>query len=298
MEGLDLNIHNYELNDLLNLFKIPYHFNNIHLKEAKKMVLKSHPDKSGLDKEYFLFFSQAYKYLLKIHQLRQSSTTTNTEYEKDNLWENEHNILIDGKVKSMDQSEYSNWFNKTFEKMKMKDEVEESGYGDWLKSDEDIVNESISNSSQMNEYIQNKKTQLRALVVHKEFQDLNNSSHFDLVRETPENFGSNIFDKLQFEDLKKAHAESVIPVTDEDYHKRKKYTSIDELNRDRTKDMIDATQDGSLSNQADTLKNMKSSDEDINIRRAYKLMNQDEEIRENYNIFWSDLRRLKNENLK
>ena len=298
MDKLDLNIQNYELNDLLNLFKLPFHFKEEHLKGAKKIVLKSHPDKSGLDKEYFLFFSQAYKYLLKIHQLRQSSTTTNTEYEKDNLWENEHNILIDGKVKSMDQSEYSNWFNKTFEKMKMKDEVEESGYGDWLKSDEDIVNESISNSSQMNEYIQNKKTQLRALVVHKEFQDLNNSSHFDLVRETPENFGSNIFDKLQFEDLKKAHAESVIPVTDEDYHQRKKYTSIDELNRDRTKDMIDATQDGSLSNQADTLKNMKSSDEDINIRRAYKLMNQDEEIRENYNIFWSDLRRLKNENLK
>ena len=298
MDKLDLNIQNYELNDLLNLFKLPFHFKDTHLKEAKKIVLKSHPDKSGLDKEYFLFFSQAYKYLLKIHQLRQSSTTTNTEYEKDDLWEHEHNILIDGKVKTMDQGEYSNWFNKTFEKMKMKDEIEESGYGDWLKSDEDIVNESISNSSQMNEYIQNKKTQLRSLVVHKEFQDLNNSNHFDLVRETPENFGSNIFDKLQFEDLKKAHAESVIPVTDEDYHQRKKYTSIDELNRDRTKDMIDATQDGSFSNQADTLKNMKSTDEDINIRRAYKLMNQDEEIRENYNIFWSDLRRLKNETEK
>jgi len=295
MEKLDLNIHNYELNDLLNLFKLPFHFKEEHLKEAKKIVLKSHPDKSGLDKEYFLFFSQAYKYLLKIHQLRQSSTTTNTEYEKDDLWENEHNILIDGKVKSMDQSEYSNWFNKTFEKMKMKDEVEESGYGDWLKSDEDIVTESISNSSQMNEYIQNKKTQLRALVVHREFQDLNNSSHFDLVRETPENFGSNIFDKLQFEDLKKAHAESVIPVTDEDYHQRKKYTNIDELNRDRTKDILDVTQGDIFLNQTDILNNMKIRDEDINIRRAYKLMNQDEEIRENYNIFWSDLKRLKNE---
>jgi hypothetical protein len=295
MDKLDLNIQNYELNDLLNLFKLPFHFKDTHLKEAKKIVLKSHPDKSGLDKEYFLFFSQAYKYLLKIHQLRQSSSTTNTEYEKDDLWENEHNILIDGKVKSMDQSEYSDWFNKTFEKMKMKDEVEESGYGDWLKSDEDIVNESVSNSSQMNEYIQNKKTQLRSLVVHKEFQDLNNSSHFDLVRETPENFGSNIFDKLQFEDLKKAHAESVIPVTDEDYHRRKKYTNIDELNRDRTKDILDVTQGDIFLNQTDILNNMKIRDEDINIRRAYKLMNQDEEIRENYNIFWSDLKRLKNE---
>ena len=77
MEKLDLNIHNYDLNDLINLFRLPFHFKEEHLKEAKKIVLKTHPDKSGLDKEYFLFFSQAYKYLLKIHQLRQSSTTTN-----------------------------------------------------------------------------------------------------------------------------------------------------------------------------------------------------------------------------
>lgn len=56
MDKLDLNIHNYELNDLLNLFKLPFHFEESHLKEAKKMVLKTHPDKSGLDKEYFLFF--------------------------------------------------------------------------------------------------------------------------------------------------------------------------------------------------------------------------------------------------
>ena len=58
MEKLDLNIHNYDLNDLINLFRLPFHFKEEHLKEAKKIVLKTHPDKSGLDKEYFLFFSQ------------------------------------------------------------------------------------------------------------------------------------------------------------------------------------------------------------------------------------------------
>ena len=293
MEGLDLNIHNYELNDLLNLFKIPYHFNNIHLKEAKKMVLKSHPDKSGLDKEYFLFFSQAYKYLFKIHNLRQSSTTTNTEYQKDDLWDTEHNILIDGKIKTMDQTDYNKWFNDTFEKMKIADESEEAGYGEWLKSNEDIVDEKITNNNQMNEYIQNKKKELRAVVVHKEFQDLNNDSHFNLVRDTPAEFGSSIFDKLQFQDLKQAHVESVIPVTEEDFHKRKKYTNIDELNRDRTEDSIRGKTEWSASHE-EKLKQANTKDEDINIQRAYKLMNQDEKIRENYDIFWSDLKRLKN----
>jgi hypothetical protein len=293
MDKLDLNIHNYELNDLLNLFKLPFHFEESHLKEAKKMVLKTHPDKSGLDKEYFLFFSQAYKYLLKIYSLRQSSTTTNTEYEKDDLWENEHNVLIDGKISSMDQKDYNKWFNETFEKMKMKDDVEETGYGDWLKSNDDIVTDKISNSGEMNEYIQNKKQELRALVVHNDFQDSVNGRGDNLIREVPENYGSGMFDKLQFEDLRKAHVESVIPVTDEDFHNRKKYATVDELNRARTQDSV-ANEKEWFSSHEDKLNNLKTADEDINIRRAYKLLNQDEKARENYNKFWSDLKRLEN----
>jgi len=293
MDKLDLNIHNYELNDLLNLFKLPFHFEESHLKEAKKMVLKTHPDKSGLDKEYFLFFSQAYKYLLKIYSLRQSSTTTNTEYEKDDLWENEHNVLIDGKISSMDQKDYNKWFNETFEKMKMKDDIEETGYGDWLKSNDDIVTDKISNSGEMNEYIQNKKQELRALVVHNDFQDSVNGRGDNLIREVPENYGSGMFDKLQFEDLRKAHVESVIPVTDEDFHNRKKYATVDELNRARTQDSV-ANEKEWFSSHEDKLNNLKTADEDINIRRAYKLLNQDEKARENYNKFWSDLKRLEN----
>lgn len=295
MEGLDLNIHNYDLNDLINLFRVPFHFKEEHLKDAKKIVLKTHPDKSGLDKEYFLFFSQAYKYLLKIHQLRQSSTTTNTEYDKDELWNNEHSVLIDGKIKTMSQEDYADWFNSTFEKMRLKDESEETGYGDWLKSDDDLVSETVTTTNQMNEYIQNKKKELRALVVHNDFQDMNtsNGGQFDLVREIPGNYGSSMFDKLQFEDVRKAHCESVIPVTEEDFHNRKKYTNIDELNRERTQDMVQNS-DKWMSSHESMLKNAHSQDEDINIQRAYKLMNQDEMIRENHEKFWSDMKRIKN----
>lgn len=293
MNNFDLNIQNYELNDLLELFKLPYHFNENNLKEAKKIVLKTHPDKSGLAKEYFLFFSQAYKYLLKIHQLRQSSTTSNTEYHKDDLWSKEQTVLIDGKIQSMNQNEYNKWFNETFEKMRIKDDIEQSGYGDWLKSDENIVNEEINNANQMNEYIMNKKKELRALVVHKEIKDVNSQGYFDLVRDTPESYGSGMFDKLQYEDLKKAHVESVIPVTEDDFHKIKKYNNTDELNRDRTQQMINNKKEW-FSSHEERMNNLKQNDEDINIQRAYKLMKQDEEIRKNHNTFWSDLKRIQN----
>ena len=295
MERLDLNIHHYDLNDLLNLFKMPFHFKEEDLKSAKKIVLKTHPDKSKLDKEYFLFFSQAYKYLLKIHQLRHSSTPTHSEYEKDDLWSKEHSILIDGKIKTMSQKEYTDWFNGTFEKMRLKDNAEENGYGDWLKSDEDVVNETISRTGQMNEVIQNKKKEMRELIVHQDFQDMRvgTEGQFDLVRETPGNYGSSMFDKLQFEDLRKAHCESVIPVTDEDFHQRKKYSSVDQLNRERTQDMVQ-NRDEWISSHEDKLKNTVNRDEDVNIQRAYKLMNQDEMIRKNHEQFWSDLKQIKN----
>ena len=52
----DLNIDNYDLQDLLNLFKLDKNFNEEDLKQAKKIVLKTHPDKSGLNPDYFRFY--------------------------------------------------------------------------------------------------------------------------------------------------------------------------------------------------------------------------------------------------
>jgi len=296
MNDLDLNIDNYELRDLIKLFNIPLHFQEEDLKNAKKMVLKTHPDKSGLDKEYFLFFSQAFKYLLKVFQLRQSSSITNTEYDNSDLdcsFKSEHTILIDGEIKNMDQNQYIEWFNKAFDKMKVNDDNNDDGYGDWLKTDEGLVNKQANNSTEMNELINEKKNHIRSLVLHNDFTDSNNSNHFDLIRDRPENYGSSMFDKLQFEDVRKAHMESVIPVTDEDFHNRKKYTNIDELNRERTTDLKISSKQW-YSAHENKLNKLKTDDEDLNIQRAYKLMNQDEVIRRNYDKFWSELKQIKN----
>jgi hypothetical protein len=49
-----------------------------------------------------------------------------------------------------------------------------------------------------------------------------------------------------------------------------------------------------ISSHEDKLKNTVNRDEDVNIQRAYKLMNQDEMIRKNHEQFWSDLKQIKN----
>ena len=60
MEKVYLYITNYKLNDLLKLFNLDFNFTIDDLKRAKKVVMQTHPDKSKLDKQYFLFFSKAY----------------------------------------------------------------------------------------------------------------------------------------------------------------------------------------------------------------------------------------------
>ena len=54
---LDLDINNYDLQDILHLFKLPVNFDEQDLKRAKQIVLKTHPDKSNLPSDYFIFYS-------------------------------------------------------------------------------------------------------------------------------------------------------------------------------------------------------------------------------------------------
>ena len=61
MSDFDLNITNYNVEDILNLFNLPYNFDKTELKNAKQIALKTHPDKSGLDKEIFMFFMKAFE---------------------------------------------------------------------------------------------------------------------------------------------------------------------------------------------------------------------------------------------
>ena len=67
MDQLDLCISNYEYKDILALFKLDSEFGEEELRQAKRHVLMMHPDKSGLDKEYFLFFTSAYRLLYKVY---------------------------------------------------------------------------------------------------------------------------------------------------------------------------------------------------------------------------------------
>jgi|UniRef100_A0A6C0HXK4 hypothetical protein len=281
---LDMNIDNYELHDLLDLFHLDYNFNEEDLKKTKKTVLMTHPDKSKLPKEYFLFFTAAYKIIYSIYEFRYKSIKPNgTENIKANKYttekDEEREILLTNLKK---QPNFNKIFNELFEKYSIKDNETEGGYGDWLKSEEDLDN-TRTTMNEMNEKFELKKKKVQSIIVHKEVEEMDSGSgHFELTRDKPDYYSSSLFSSLQYEDLKKAHVESVIPVTQEDYQNRKKFRNVDEMQRYNAEQNSEPL---SLK-QANEYLNQKKSFQDKNdVSRAFKLAKQDEQARK-ANVGW------------
>ena len=70
-----MNLDNYSLIELLNLFHLEKTFDDNDLKKAKLMALKTHPDKSGLDEKIFIFFKNAYDRIEKTYNFRAKGIT-------------------------------------------------------------------------------------------------------------------------------------------------------------------------------------------------------------------------------
>jgi hypothetical protein len=244
---LDLDIRNYKLEDITTLFTIPLVFNESDLRKAKLAVLKTHPDKSQLPKEYFLFFSSAYKMLYQVFMFRTGKNRNSKESYKDVIDEetvdkNEDSMkLCVDKVKQLSAAEFNKIFNEHYEKSKIQME-EDGGYEDWFRSqndDDDSDASELTNASwdQRVSHIDRKKQLLRdqlALVSKNDLECVNIygggcASGYALGQGAPAEHSSGLFSSLQYEDLKKAHTETVIPVTHEDYTNSKKFNNIHDL---------------------------------------------------------------------
>ena len=267
MDNLDLNIDNYSLEDLLNLFKISWDYGESELKSCKKMVLMTHPDKSKLDKKFFLFFKKAYSIIFRIYE---SKSRKNQDREDVLCKEDEEYILRFKKSKN-----FNKIFNELFEKYKLDDEND--GYGDWLTSNEDCHTDKVHNVRDMNSVIEAKKRDMRAIVKQTDYTMINSETQFSIDNKRPDYYSSDVFSKLGYEDLKKAHVESVIPVTQDDYNNVPKFNSHVELDNYRK------TQEISIPSVQESKAHLKQNDDDIskeNLHRIYRLTLESEKVAE------------------
>ena len=134
------------------------------MKNCKKIVLKTHPDKSQLDKKYFLFFTKAYKLLFQIYTFRHKINVKQEDFEKD--YDPEYDIEkendeIVNKIKS--SKNFNKLFNEIFENMSINNN--KNGYGDWFKNEtSNLANLNCKNIREMRNVINKKKSTMDVLI--------------------------------------------------------------------------------------------------------------------------------------
>ena len=377
MESLDLNIDNYNLPDILSLFNLPTLFNEADLKRAKLAVLKTHPDKCQLPKEYFLFFTKAYRIVHQIYTIRHPATNEHyTQHAertprssvvpslrcvgKDTLRDPYLSVDAAGNAASAGKSivdynrlmraeghrpdttgddayagdthermkrrldemmtgggggtakvsEFNKWFNEKFDQYRLKDDEAETGYEAWFRGNDGDADDATATAEDDDggswadkvARLNKRKQALRnkyALVERQELEYAGGGGDaggggYDLTRERPQEYSSGIFGNLRYEDLKKAHTETVIPVTEEDYYNTKRFNSINELQTFRDQSRRDLYKQTSKQEQERIYEQTKMRQEEEDTRRAFILAKQDEISRDIHKKLYSDMFRLEN----
>ena len=134
---MDLDIDHYSLKDLLELFQLPEDFSEQQLRAARKRVVAVHPDKSGLDQSYFLFFHKAYSLLNTVFRFKQKAQTDMIEMPS---FKELVSGMEDTDKKLLAQTfttnpKFNEEFNQLFDTLYTRDD---DGHGEWLKSVDDM----------------------------------------------------------------------------------------------------------------------------------------------------------------
>ena len=233
----NLDISKYSFEEILGLFDLSYDISEDEMKRAKRKVLMTHPDKSRLDPQYFLFYKKAYEFIVNYynekikHEERDNRrNTTYTPPENNDVGQQQ----INGVIKKMDKSNFNKTFNTLFENnMVVKpDESRNEWFRDNSSQYSGITATSKDNMGRALEQI---KQQQGSLIRHTGIQTMYSSGGTNLYDDNTDQYvTSDPFSKLKFDDLRKVHKDqTVLAVSEKDYANVKKYSSTDHLIRER-----------------------------------------------------------------
>ena len=234
----NLDIHMYSLEEILGMFDMTYKITNDDLKRAKKVVLMTHPDKSGLDSDYFLFYKKAFDIVLKFYeqQTRESNVvpTEEQKYVPTNAGGLNKAAVkqVSSVVSEMEAKAFQSKFNQLFEE-NMSRKVDETR-NSWFKEDGPSVKvDGTVNKQNMNEMFERVKTvqSQNILAQYRGVQELGGSSgtrlYDDIDEPSDEYVTCDPFSKLKYDDLRKVHKDqTVFGVGEQDFQKVKQLKLI------------------------------------------------------------------------
>mgnify|MGYP001146843271 CR=1 FL=1 len=80
MDSLDINIYNYNLDEILTIFQLEYNYQKKDLPKCKEIAVQLHPTYSNLDPCFFNFYIRAYKIVECLYDVRTQKMLLNASY--------------------------------------------------------------------------------------------------------------------------------------------------------------------------------------------------------------------------
>lgn len=292
MDDMCLDIEKYTLDEILNLLSLPpvNKLSSQHLKDARKKVLMTHPDKSKLDGSIFRFYVEAYEAVERVVAFMDRSNTSECAYlAKYNSIDKEvegsvgKNELIEAGYITKDRRIGQNWdkLNKKFHDWFEKNGElisEDDGYSEFLKSKDEKMPRAPGGLSHAMHLLEERRNKQMAV------------SKYEDVRGLDSYNSSTKFSSGYGEDLRQAYTETLVPVNESDYHNKKKYGSIDELQRARKADIRDV--DYETGKHLDYQQKKEEQNQDVN--RFFNEVSQLEKQIRAVKQFQKDIFRIKN----
>jgi hypothetical protein len=236
-----LDIRDYSLNDIFALFKIPSKTKITvdHIKQAKKITLQMHPDKSRLPDSYFLFYKKAFEIIAAYYETQnKTSQVVPTEHEikYEHLAEDINEKEIAKQIqKRTAEKNFHKTFNDLFEE-NMREKIDPTK-NDWFTKEEALFQDigAVKNVSQMNASLEKIKEKTNAMAVYRGVQMLNSGRNgTNLYGDEDEYISTDPFSKLKYEDLRKVHKDqTVFSISEKDVSKMKTYDSVDNYRKTR-----------------------------------------------------------------
>jgi hypothetical protein len=251
MASHNLNIHMYSLKELIeNIFHLKMPLTIESLKEAKKIVVKMHPDKSRLPSEYFLFYKRAFEMIVDFykseHKQNQAITEDTTNYIPENA-DDSAAASVNHVLKKIPTHTFHQKFNQLFE-ANMITQHHDLSKNQWFTDagPQYEIPEQVSskNMSSVFENIKKKHIAENQLVIKPELEYIRPNLGTNLYEEDdPANsnngyISSDPFSKLKYDDLRKVHKDQTIFVVGSDPTQQLPYKTVETYMQERGKQTV------------------------------------------------------------
>jgi len=235
---IDYHLNKYTVRDLLNIFNLSPDVTLADLKRTRREVLMLHPDKSRIvTQQHYMFLRSVHDMITSYYEslVRQNVELPENEIQYD---PNSENVPINPSVrKGINDMTKKDDFNKTFNELfegyvgkpSVNDELE------WFRNGNDNeTGKKIKNAEELHREIDKLRKSKTGLVVYNgEYAPITGrcaNNFFDEIERDQQGYVSaNIFDTLQFDDIKRVHRDqTIIGVDENEFKMAKKPRNIEE----------------------------------------------------------------------